>query len=349
MADPSDRARRPTSIDVAAAARVSQSTVSRALRGDRSITLATRERVKRIASELGYYPDARAVRLRQGSTRIVAVVLLFAEGDERQSFNPFYYEVASAVQAAAARRGIGVLLSGQGHSSSLRSDFEQRSEADGIVVIGSAANRTGWDFFARHFADGVNIVAWGAPDDRLPTIRADNRSAGELAAQHLLSLGRRNLAFVGPGWQTHVAFRHRKEGFCAELERNGYAPLGTELGAEGHDRGEQGQTWINGALSAEPHLDGVFAASDSLAAGVIRGLSPNGRRVPDDVAVVGFDGGYGAKHFFPSLTTIEQNVVAAGDLLVNAVMAGRNLSAASDLPLVPVRLIVRESTKSRVC
>lgn len=96
-------------------------------------------------------------------------------------------------------------------------------------------------------------------------------------------------------------------------------------------------------------MDGVFAASDSLAAGVIRGLALNGRGVPDDVAVVGFDGGYGAKHFSPSLTTIEQNVIAAGDLVVNAVMADLNLSATGDLPPVPVRLIVRESSQSRVC
>ena len=84
----------------------------------------------RIASELGYYPDARAVRLREGSVGMLAVVLLFPEDQDRQSFNPFYYEIASAVEAAAARRGNGVLLSGQSQSSSLRSDFEQRREAD---------------------------------------------------------------------------------------------------------------------------------------------------------------------------------------------------------------------------
>lgn len=299
----------------------------------------------RAASEIGYYPDARAVRLREDSIGMLAVVLLFPEGEGRQSFNPFYYEIVSAVEAAAARRGFGVLLSGQSQSSSLRSDFEQRREADGIVVIGSAANRAGWDFFARQFAEGANIVGWGAPDDRLPTIRADNRSAGALAAQHLLSLGRRRLAFLGPGWENRVAFRHRKEGFCAELERNGYACLGTQLEPEGHDAGKQGETWINGALLAEPHLDGVFAASDSLAAGALRGLALNGRDVPDDVALVGFDGGYGAKHLSPALTTIEQNIVAAGDLLVEAVLAHPSQFCTRDISMVPIRLAVRESSK----
>src|SRR5579872_4193382 len=274
-----DRVRRPTSIDVAALANVSQSTVSRALRGDRSITLETRERVTRVAKELGYQPDVRAVRLREGWVRTLAVVLLFPEGGERRSFNPFYYEIAGAVEAAAARRGIGVLLSGQSEISSLRGDFEQRREADGIIVIGTATNRQGWDFFLRQFHEGANVVAWGAPDDALPTIRADNRLAGTLSAAHLLSLGRRRVAFVGPNWSTHAAFRLRREGFLAELERHSLSCQLVDFEPRTMDRARQGEAWIKIALSQASDLDGVFAASDALAAGVMRGLLQARRRI----------------------------------------------------------------------
>lgn len=343
MKKPSVLGRRPTSIDVAIAANVSQSTVSRALRGDPSISARTRERVVRIASGLSYYPDSRAARLRETSVGRLAVVLLYPERGARQPFNPFYYEIASAVEAAAARRGLSVLLSCQSQSSSLRCEFEQRKEADGIIVIGSAANRLGWEFYSRRYEDGANIVAWGTPDDRLPTIRADNLYAGALAGRHLLSIGRQHLAFLGPGSTSHLAFRLRGEGFGAELERNGVTPLAIGFEPDGNDRAVQGEAWIGRALATFPQLDGVFAASDALAAGVIRGLVLEGRQVPDDIAVIGFDGGYGAGYFSPSLTTIEQDIAIAGELLVRAVMADPG-SSKSDPQSVPVRLILREST-----
>ena len=127
----SERAHRPTSFDVALLAQVSQSTVSRALRGDASITVETRDRVARAAAELGYRPDSRAVRLRGGAVGTVAAVLLTSSELERRALNPFYFDILGAVEAAAARRGMGILLSYQSTPDSLRSDFEQRREADG--------------------------------------------------------------------------------------------------------------------------------------------------------------------------------------------------------------------------
>lgn len=337
------KTRLPTSIDVAALANVSQSTVSRALRGDRSIGDETRQRVVRIASELGYQPDSRAVRLREGSAGAIAVVLLFPQDDERQSINPFYYDIVAAVEAAAAARGIGVLFSGQSNSSSLRGDFEQRREADGVIVIGTATNREGWDFFARAHREGANVVGWGAPDDSLPTVRADNRRAGELAAAHLISLGRRRLAFVGPGWESHAAFRLRREGFLAELARHGLPDFSVDFILKSADRGKQGEASIEAVLADRGELDGVFAASDLLAAGVMRGLAQKGHSIPDEVAVVGFDGGQGARNYTPPLTTIEQDVARAGELLVSALLAGR--SAAGRSGTVPVKLAIRESSQ----
>ena len=189
--------RSPTSVDVASIAQVSQSTVSRALRGDPSVAAATRERISRIAKQVGYHPDCRAVRLREKQVGMIAVVVLFPEGNSRQLLNPFYYDVVSAVETAAGRRGIGVLLSCQSDVGSLRSDFEKRREADGIIVIGTTANRSGWEFFKQASREGANVVAWGSPDDALPTVRADNLLAGRLAADHLIRSGRRRVRACG--------------------------------------------------------------------------------------------------------------------------------------------------------
>ena len=337
----------PTSFDVAALAHVSQTTVSRALRGDTCISTATRERVARAAERLGYIPDTRGIRLRQSSVGTIAVVLLFPDGGNRKSLNPFYYEIVSAVEAAAASRNVAILLSGQSDLASLRGDFERRREADGVIVIGAAANRKAWNFFAQLRRGGANIVSWGSPDDELPTIRSDNLEAGRLAAEHLISTGCRRLAFIGPGWQMQKAFRLRRDGFLLELERHGLPDCSLEVAAAAGDRHEQGEAAIERLLAAGSGLDGVFAASDALAAGAMNGLIRKGRRIPDDVAVVGVDGSSNARHSVPPLTTIEQDVALAGQQLIDAILERHSDPERHVKRFVPVRLVVRESSRSR--
>lgn len=336
--------RSPTSVDVASIAQVSQSTVSRALRGDPSVAAATRERISRIAKQVGYHPDSRAVRLREKQVGMIAVVVLFPEGNSRQLLNPFYYDVVSAVEAAAGRRGIGVLLSCQSDAGSLRSDFEKRREADGIIVIGTTANRSGWEFFTQASREGANVVAWGSPDDALPTVRADNLLAGRLAADHLIRSGRRRLCFAGPDWENHAAFRLRRLGFINELAERGVTHSSLHFDLSDTERAKQGEAWVNAALTHSPELDGIFAAADSLAAGIMRGLLRAGRRIPQEVAVIGFDGGYGALQVTPTLTTIETDIAEAGEHLVSASLAQQGSEAGRRLPSVPVRLAVRESS-----
>ena len=339
----SERAHRPTSFDVASLAQVSQSTVSRALRGDPSITVETRDRVARAAAELGYRPDSRAVRLRGGAVGTVAVVLLTSSELERRALNPFYFDILGAVEAAAARRGMGILLSYQSTPDSLRSDFEQRREADGLIVIGTAANRSAWDYFARARQSGSNLVAWGAPDDSLPIVRADNHAAGVLAVEHLISAGRRRIAFVGPGWEAHQAFRLRRQGYLDVLAKHGLTAI--EVTAPPiDDRPAQGEAAAAQLLAISPAIDAVFAASDTLASGIMRGLQEAGVRIPADVAIVGFDGGFGARQSTPALTTIEQDVASAGEMLVEALFGQAESVDRIEKAFVPVQLVVRGSS-----
>jgi len=338
-----ERTHRPTSFDVALLAQVSQSTVSRALRGDPSITPETRDRVAKAAADLGYRPDSRAVRLRGGAVGAVAVVLLTSPDLERRALNPFYFDILGAVEAAAARRGMGIILSYQGTADTLRSDFEQRREADGLVVIGTAANRAAWDFFTRAKQAGSNLVAWGAPDDSLPIVRADNHAAGVLAVEHLIAAGRRRIAFVGPGWETHQAFRLRRQGYLDVLAGHGLTPIEVTAPAI-DDRHAQGEAAASQLLAIEPPIDAVFAASDTLAAGVMGGLQAADIRVPADVAIVGFDGGFGARQCTPALTTIEQDVASAGEMLVEALFGPVEPREEPGRAFVPVQLVVRGSS-----
>ncbi|MDH7973316.1 substrate-binding domain-containing protein [Sphingomonas sp. AR_OL41] len=333
--------RQATSHDVAALAGVSQPTVSRALRDSPTIARATRDRVKAAAAALDYRPHRAAMQLRGARPGCIALVLLSAPGADRATLNPFYYELVGAVEAAAARRQLSVSLSFQGERATWRCDFQQRGEADGVIVIGSAANRAAWRFFGEAHAAGGNIVGWGAPDDALPTIRADNHAGAVLAVDHLVAQGRQRIAFVGPGWRRHHAFRARRDGWRAALSRHGLDAIEGDAPIAG-SRIDQGAAAIDGLLARGAAYDAVFAASDGLALGVMRRLSTAGRAVPGDVAVIGFDGSYHARDSQPALSTIEQDLVRAGALLVDAIMDGLTVADAVAMP-VPVRLVTRAS------
>jgi DNA-binding LacI/PurR family transcriptional regulator len=335
---------RVTSFDVAVAAGVSQPTVSRALRADPAVSPETRERVLEAARALDYTIDSRAARLRSGSTRTLAVVILTASGQPRARVNPFYFAVLGAIGAAASDRGFHLLLSFQDSQAGFRSDYQKAQEADGLIVLGSAGQADGWAHFAKAFEQGANIVAWGAPSAQLPTVRCDNPAGGALVARHLAGRDRRRIAFVGPGWERHLAFRQRREGFRAALEGLGLEPL------EAPDRGggsreEQGEAAVAALLASGDRPDAIFAATDLLAIGAARALRGAGLSVPKDVAIVGFDGIPSAAHASPALSTVEQDSEVAGQLLVEALLdqgAGRALTG---IP-IPVRLVARESSAS---
>jgi DNA-binding LacI/PurR family transcriptional regulator len=209
-------------------------------------------------------------------------------------------------------------------------------------VLGSAGQADGWDHFARAFEQGATIVAWGAPEDCLPTIRCDNQAGGALVARHLTAGGRRRVAFVGPGWEGHLAFRQRREGFRAALADLGLAALEAPDGG-GASREEQGEAAVSALLRSGEAPDALFAATDLLAIGAARALRAAGLRVPEDVALVGFDGIPSAAHASPAISTVEQDSEVAGRLLVEALLdqaAGRE---AAPTP-IPVRLVERESS-----
>lgn len=331
----------PTSFDVACAAGVSQPTVSRALRGDPSVSAETRERVEAAARALNYRIDSRAARLRSGSTGTLAVVILTRPGQERARVNPFYFALLGAIGAAASDRGFHLLLSFQDSAANFRSDYEQSHEADGLIVIGSASHGEGWAHFTGAHESGAHVVAWGAPEDSLPTIRCDNREGGRLAVSHLVRGGRRRIAFVGPGWDNHVAFRLRREGWLQAISEAGLPPLEADAAVMG-SREEQGEAAVRALLAGGQAFDALFAASDLLALGAMKALRAAGRAVPLDVALIGFDGIPSASHSTPALSSVEQDSEVAGRLLVDALLARIAGKAPAPTP-IPMRLVVRES------
>ena len=333
---------KPTSVDVAMAAGVSQSTVSRALGGVGGISDETRARVVAAARALNYTLDHRAARFRTGATRTLAVVILTMPRQHAADINPFYLELLGSIGSAAAERGYDLLVSFQGGEDTLRAGFEASGRADGTIVVGSARNAAGWAFFAAAQAAGEHIVCWGAPSDVLPTVRCDNRAAAAAAVAHLVARGRSRIAFLAPGWQGQRSYAERRAGYAAALASAGLPAI--EIAeATGEDREAQGYGATRALLDSGAAFDAIFAASDLLAFGAMRALRESGRSIPEDIAVIGFDGIAATAHVSPPLTTIAQDCRVAGAALVDAVLeaiAGEPPACA----IVPMRLVARASS-----
>ncbi|MFD0331839.1 LacI family DNA-binding transcriptional regulator [Streptacidiphilus monticola] len=166
----------------------------------------------------------------------------------------------------------------------------------------------------------------------------DNRGGGRLAAEHLVGRGRRRIAMITgqPDLQAAVA---RAQGFREALTLAGLSPAGVEAG---HFTQTGGEAAMERLLAEQPDLDAVFAASDGMALGAMRALRRHGRRVPDDVAVVGFDDLAGALYSDPPLTTVHQPVRALGHEMARSLVAA--VEGEDPNPLIlPTRLVVRES------
>ncbi|WP_374408913.1 LacI family DNA-binding transcriptional regulator [Pelagerythrobacter sp.] len=331
--------RRPTSIDVAERAGVSQSTVSRALAGSEVITEATRARVLRAAEEIGYFVDERAARLRRGSTGTLAVVVICRPGQTAADINPFSYMLLGSVCLAASERGFETLVSFQAGDENFFGHYEERGWADGLVVIGTTTNRAAWDYFRGLEREGRRVVYWGGPFDDLEWVRSDNVAAGRMAVEHLLAQGYRAPCFLGAIDSPQHQFAERYEGYCEGMRAAGLTPS-LVVTQDGATREEEGRIAMAGWLERGGQADAVFAACDAMALGALEELARRDVAVPREIGLIGFDDLPAARFAQPSLTTIAPDPAAAGSLLVDALFANGD-----DAPRrVPVSLTARGST-----
>lgn len=334
-----DRRVRVTSFDVAEAAGVSQSTVSRALAGSPAITGETRARVEAAAAALGYHVDSRAARLRSGRTGTLAIVVIGRAGLDPTRVSAFHYALLGSTCAAAAERGYQSLVSFQSEAGTFDWNFAAQGQADGLIVMGTSVNRAAWDDLDA--ADpGGPIAVWGSPIDDGRWVRAANREGAMVAVQRLIDAGHRRIAFAGSVDAQHPQFTERYEGYRAALAANGLAPC-DPLGVPGDDRVEGGRLAIAQLLADAEPPDALFAANDAIALGALEALARAGVAVPDRFGVVGFDGLAAGEHSNPPLTTVVPDFAEAGRVLVARVCDGIGGPA----PRVPVTLIDRASTR----
>lgn len=342
------RASRPTLEAVAAHAGVSRATVSRVVNGGPGVRAEVRERVQRSVEELGYVPNSAARSLVTRRTGAVAVVI--AEPETRVFSDPFFAQQLRGISRELSERDTQLLLL----------LLEQRRDYARIGRYLSGGHVDGALMFSLHSEDplpgmakesGLPTVFGGRPgwpgaedDPGLLYVDTDNRGGARQAMTHLLRGGRRRIAVItGPLDQTSAL--DRLHGYRDAL---GDAGAGPAMEAHGGFTAEGGERAMHELLEHHPDLDAVFAGSDLMASGALRALRAAGRRVPEDVAVVGYDDLEPAAWADPPLTTVRQDVEGMGRMMAELLM--RRLDPAPDDPapkpvVTPAHLVVRASSR----
>ncbi len=335
---------KPTSFDIAYLAGVSQPTVSRALRGSKSVSLATRERIEAIARELNYTVDKNASSLRSQRANTIALLFFEEPTPDESHINPFFLAMLGSITRQCANKGLDLLISFQRMEDNWHVRYQDSHRADGLILLGYGD----YTLYKQRLTDlveaGTQFVRWGSVrDDNIGvTVGSDNFGAGQLVGRHLLAQGRRRIAFLGQADEHYPEFAERHRGLCAALAEAGITPA-AELQVDAYTTEEEGYGAALALLARGADFDAVFAASDLIAIGAMRALSESGRRVPEDIAVVGFDDIPAASLTSPPLTTITQDVRGAGELLVESLLAQVE-DRALPKPTLPARLVVRKSS-----
>lgn len=330
-----------TAWDVAEKAGVSQSTVSRVFTGSTRISDATREKVLAAARALDYLPDKRASRLRSGQTGVIAVVVVSREEDRAQEINPFAYALLGGVCRAASQRGYETLVSFQATPDQLYGRYVEQRDADAMIVLGTTQNPAAWEYFRPILNQEPRAVCWGLPFDEAHSVRSDNVQGGRLAAEHLWNAGYRSPVFLGPIASDQRQFQERHQGFVDAMAAFGGAVKGTPA-TESRDRVQQGREAVAQLAADDVDYDSIFAACDFIALGALDALIERGIKVPEEVAIVGYDGLAATAHASPPLTTIKPDLEEAGRQLVACVLDDEGEGAET---LAPVELIARASTR----
>jgi DNA-binding LacI/PurR family transcriptional regulator len=333
-----------TSFDIAQLAGVSQPTVSRALRGSTTVSEQTRKRIEAIAKQLNYTVDKNASRLRMQETKTLALLFFEDPTPDDSLINPFFLSMLGSITRTCAHRGYDLLISFQQLSSNWHVDFEDSRKADGIILLGYGDYELYHERLEKLVEQGTHFVRWGFVQAGQPgtTIGCDNFRGGYDAVQHLISKGRRRIAFIGDASSHYPEFHDRYRGACEAQKSNGI-PIVAARQVDAITTEQSGHDAAVTLIARKVKFDAIFAASDLIAIGAMRALEEHGLEVPADIAIVGFDDIPAASLAHPPLTTVQQDYRRAGEVLVDALLKQiRNEKA--DTAALPAKLIIRKSS-----
>lgn len=338
-------AKRVTMRQIAEKAGVSRTTVSFVLNDVPGFNISpeTRNRILAVARELNYIPDSVAQSL--VSRRVGVIALVLRQSPHQVVSDAFLAPVVQGIVMAVKSRGYHVLIEPLDPAKSRVSygDLVRSRRADGIILSGP---RLDDKELARIHEENIPIVMMGQlPGSDIPFVDVDNVQGARLAVQHLIDLGHRDIACITNAPLAYTASRDRLEGYRQALEAAGI-PYREELVRTGDFTDESGAAAIRDILEkVRPRPTAVFAASDVVALGVMSAIHAEGLRIPDDIALVGFDDIPLSEYVNPRLTTVHLPAYGlgwgAGKMLMDLIHRPAELD--STRCLLDTELVVRES------
>jgi DNA-binding LacI/PurR family transcriptional regulator len=329
-----------TLADIATELNVSVSTVSRSLNDSPLISEATKKRIKDFVHQHNYQLHVGARNLRLKRTNTIAVLIPFSADSDRQLSDPFYLELIGSIAAELSENDYDMLLSrANAEDNRWYQRYIMGKMVDGLIIVGRKVDDRG---IAKLLERNVYFIVWGPPlaNQRYLSVGTDGTSGAIQAVRHLIRSGRRRIAFIGGDKdETETAFR--LAGYKRGLAESGLE-LREELITYTRFTSESGLSAMSFLLDRAPELDAVFVCSDLMATAAVTALRKTGRRVPEDVAVVGYDDISVASHFSPALTTVRQPINLGGRLLAKTLLAALRGEHVQSSTLRP-ELIIRES------
>jgi DNA-binding LacI/PurR family transcriptional regulator len=325
--------------DLANLAGVSAGTVSRALADSELISKKTRDRIKALAVEHDFRPNVMARNLRIKRAGAIGVLIPLGHETAQHISDPFFMSLLGHLADALTERGHDLLLS---RVIPTNPDWlikiVDSGRVDGVILIGQSDQSAVIDKVAERY---LPLVAWGANlvGQKHCSVGTDNRKGGELAVRHLIAGGAKRFAFLGDPVAPEIA--ERLAGVRAALAKAGYGDALEILPA--HLTAETAHPAVSQWLTETKIVpDGIIAASDVIALSTLRALAEHGRKVPQDVRVIGYDDLPLANQTTPPLTTIKQDLVAGAAHLVDLLYRRIGGEKADSIVLAP-QLIVRGS------
>ncbi len=328
-----------TIADIARIAGVSKSTVSRALNDSPLVAEETRERIRSIARQHRFQVNAPARRLSLRESRTIAFVTHAYHKDFSWA-DLLGLEILGGITRGLHENGYDTLiLHVDPHDASWARQYLDTGRVDGFILHTSTRKQL-------HVKELLELnapfIVWGFPmaGQSFCSIIGDDVSGGRQATEHLIKRGCQQIAFLG-GPPGEYEVKHRYEGYASALEADGRT-VEANLVGYGDYSDTSGAQVMRQLLDRAADLDGVFVNSDLMAIAAMDVIRASGRRVPEDVAVVGYDDLSIAAHSNPPLTTIRQNIPDVGRLLAKNLVEYLQTRMVTNVT-VPVRLVVRSS------
>ena len=327
--------RSATLDDVAKAANLSPSTVSRHLNGSIHLPEETVRRIDSAIATLRYRPNPHARSLGRGRSDTIGLVI-------PDIANPFFARLAAAVEKAASENGLGVMLCSTFNRPARELDYIDRLRKNFVDGLLFATNHADDGALAASIneSSGVVLVDEDIPGSRGPKVFADNERGGALAAQCLLASGHRSLAYLGgpPGL---MSARERAKGFREVVRESAAGSVACEL--FGEYTAAHGRAAMKSILEERPEVTGVFAASDEILMGLLEVLRDRHRRVGSDVSIVTFDDVGPLALLDPPVTAVRQPIDEIGRAALGHIAALLAGSSQMETIRVPVELVARSS------